>query len=93
MVNENPTNRLAMELIREIGRLNPAGGEGGKASGRYVTPFISELARLRPRIVLAGISQILPHLNSEPYSLRSAIVTAIGHILVYIGGIGEHSRG
>ena len=90
MVNENPTNRLAMELIREIGRLNPAGGEGGKASGiRNLTPFISELARLRPRIVLAGISQILPHLNSEPYSLRSAIVTAIGHILVYIGGTGD----
>jgi condensin complex subunit 1 len=94
MVNENPTNRLAMELIREIGRLNPAGGEGGKASGiRNLTPFISELARLRPRIVLAGISQILPHLNSEPYSLRSAIVTAIGHILVYIGGIGDTPEG
>ena len=90
MVNENPTNRLALELIREIGRLNPAGGEGGKASGiRNLTPFISDLARMRPRIVLTSISQILPHLNSEPYSLRSAIVTAIGHILVYIGTIGD----
>jgi condensin complex subunit 1 len=90
MVNENPTNRLAVELIREIGRLNPAGGEGAKASGiRNLTPFISDIARLRPRIVLTSVSQILPHLDSEPYSLRSAIVTAIGHILVYIGAVGD----
>ena len=90
MVTENPTNRLAMELIREIGRLNPAGGEGGKASGiRNLTPFLSDLARMRPRIVLASISHILPHLNSEPYSIRSAIVTAIGHILVHIGSVGD----
>ena len=90
MVNENPTNRLAHELIREIGRLNPAGGEGGKASGiRNLTPFISDLARMRPRVVLTSISQILPHLNSEPYSIRSAIVTAIGHILIYIGTVGD----
>ena len=90
MVNENPTNRLVVELIREIGRLNTVGGEGGKASGiRNISPLISELARMRPRIVLAGISQILPHLNSEPYSLRSAIVTAIGHILVHIGRVSD----
>lgn len=87
-INKDPTNRLGVELLREIGRLNTnvESDAGGKASGiRNVAPFISELARLRPRLVLTSLSHILSHLKSEPYSIRSAIVTAIGHILIYIG--------
>lgn len=90
MISEEPNNRLAVELLREIGRLdghNASGGDtGGKASGiKNLAPFISELATKRPRIVLSNISLLLPHLNSEPYGLRSAIVNAIGRILVHIG--------
>ena len=87
IVNENPTNVLATELLREIGRLDTSGyvdnTAGNKASGiKNVAPFISELAVVRPRVVLSNISLLLPHLDSEPYVLRSAIVNAIGHILV-----------
>jgi condensin complex subunit 1 len=88
MVNERPTNRLALELMREIGRLDTSASSeaGNKASGvKNVAHFISELATTRPRIVLSSISLILPHMNSEPYGLRSAIATAIGHILVHVG--------
>ena len=87
MVSEKPTNRLAIEIIREIGRLDVSGqGDSGKASGiKFVSPFVTELAERRPRLVLANISHLLPHLNSEPYCLRSAIVTALGHIIEYIG--------
>ena len=94
MVSEEPRNRLAVELLREIGRLdaqNASGGDtGGKASGiKNLAPFISELATSRPRIVLSNISLLLPHLNSEPYGLRSSIVNAIGQILVHIGKEGS----
>jgi len=95
MVNERPTNRLATELLREIGRMDMSGpavegtaaaGAGGKASGvRNVAPFLSELASRRPRLVLAQISLVLPHLDSEPYQLRSAIVATIGNILTKVG--------
>jgi len=85
MVNEEPRNKLAVELLREIGRLNVqsfGGADGGKASGiKNIAPFISELAALRPHIVFTNISLVLPHLDSEPYVLRSSIVQAIGHIL------------
>lgn len=91
-LSKDRSNRLSVELLREIGRLDTqslSGGvndAGGKASGlKNVAPFISELASVQPRIVLANISVVLPHLNSEPYSLRSAIATAIGHILEHIG--------
>jgi condensin complex subunit 1 len=83
IVNENV---LATELLREIGRLDTTDGSndtGGKASGiKNIAPFISELAAVRPRVVLSNISLLLPHLDSEPYIMRSAIVNSIGHILV-----------
>ena len=87
MVNEHPTNVLAMELLREIGRLDTSAysdsAAGNKASGiRNVAPFISELAAVRPRVVLSNISLLLPHLDSEPYVLRSSIIHSIGQILV-----------
>lgn len=89
MVNETPVNRLAVELIREVGRLDSTASfsdTGLKASGiKNLAPFIGQLAQVRPRIVLANISHLLPHLNSEPYNIRSSIVTAIGHILVNMG--------
>ncbi|EJK64552.1 hypothetical protein THAOC_14707 [Thalassiosira oceanica] len=82
-VNEKPTNILATELLREIGRLDTEGEQGGKASGiKNVAPLISELAAVRPRVVLSNLSLLLPHLDSEPYVLRSAIISSIGHILV-----------
>lgn len=82
MVIEEPSNRLAVELVREFGRLD---GLGGKAVGiKNVAPFISDLASHRPRLVLSNISHILSQLNSEPYNLRSCIVTAISHILEFL---------
>jgi len=72
-------SRLAMELFREIGRMNVV---EGKASGsKYVAPFLSELASRKPKLVLAHIGLVLSHLNSESYIFRSSIVTTIGYIL------------
>lgn len=89
MEPEANTNRLAVELIREIGRLDTHGQSGGdtaKASGiKNVAPFINEIALRRPKLVLTNLSHLLSHLNSEAYCLRSAIVTALGHIVEYIG--------
>ncbi|CAJ1944395.1 unnamed protein product [Cylindrotheca closterium] len=80
------TNKLPIELIREMGRLDTHSQDTGKASGiKFVAPFINEMAQSRPRLVLVNISHIMPHLNSEPYYLRSAIVGAIGHIIDHVG--------
>jgi condensin complex subunit 1 len=35
-------------------------------------------------LVLANLSYILPHLDSEPYNMRSSIVTAVAHILTHL---------
>jgi len=91
MVPEQPTNQLAIELLREIGRLNTNGlGDNSRASGiRNVAPFLHLLATKRPRIVLNNIAHLMPHLNSEVYNLRSSIATAIAVILSSEEGLKE----
>ncbi|CAB9508762.1 Condensin complex subunit 1 [Seminavis robusta] len=88
LVPEKPTNRLANELLKEVGRLNTNGMSGNdKASGiRNVAPFISHLAGMRPRLVLSNAAYFMPHLDSEVYHLRSAIVTCIASILSNTAG-------
>lgn len=73
-------SRLTIELIREVGRL-----DGDDMGVKNVASFVSEIAALRPRLVLQNISHLLPRLDSEPYSLRSAIVMAIASLAEYLG--------
>jgi condensin complex subunit 1 len=84
-------NKLAVALLREIGRLDASTASvsdtSGKASGiRNVAPFLNEIAEKLPHLVLEHITLVLPHLRSEPYNLRSAIVVAIGHLLIRCNG-------
>jgi condensin complex subunit 1 len=82
LVAEEPVNRLAVELIREFGRLDNL---DGKSIGvKNVAPFISDLALLRPRLVFTNIAFVLPQLNAELYNLRSSIVTAISHVMEFL---------
>ncbi|KAL7485181.1 hypothetical protein ACHAW6_010781 [Cyclotella cf. meneghiniana] len=82
MVKE-PT--LGNELLREIARL-----DANEVGIKNVAPFISEFASVRPKAVLQNIPVILPLLESEVYLLRSAIVNAIGCIL--LRGVGEENN-
>ena len=71
------SDQLPIELLRETGRLDGS----AKASGvKFVAPFIEELAKLNPKLVLNNMSAVLPQLECEPYNLRSAIVAAIAQI-------------
>ena len=80
----NVQNRLAVEILREIGRLDVS--QESKSSGiKHVAPFLHELAESQPKLVLRNLSHVLSHLQSDPYTLRSAIVTSISHILEYLG--------
>jgi len=85
LVSETPKNKLAVEILREMGRIecHSVGFDtGNKASGiKNVAPFIEELAIRRPKIVMDNISLVLPHLDSEPYVIRSAVVNAIAHVV------------
>ncbi|GAX12009.1 condensin complex subunit 1 [Fistulifera solaris] len=65
---------LSVELLREVARLDGMGIKN-------VAPFVSSLAASQPRLVLKHMPQLMFFLNSEPYTMRNALITAIGHIL------------
>ena len=48
---------------------------------RCVGTFVSELAERMPKTTMTNISLLLPHLDGEAYSLRSSLVTVLGHLV------------
>jgi len=70
---------VTVELLRDISRMNWSDTNYSKGV-KYVAPFVAELAKRKPHTVVTNISLLLPHLDSEPYTLRNSIVQAIGHI-------------
>ena len=77
------SDKLALELLREYGRLDGSGDT--KANGiKNVAPFITDLSTLQPLCVLQQLPHLLPHFQSEAYNFRSALVNAIANIIEYI---------
>ena len=76
--------RLAASLLREVGAVDPAEYKRQQLSDavgvRCVGVFISELAERMPKTTMTNISLLLPHLDGEAYSLRSSLVTVLGHL-------------
>ncbi|KAL4446838.1 hypothetical protein ABPG77_008082 [Micractinium sp. CCAP 211/92] len=79
--------RLAAAVLGEIAAVDPAEYErqqnasGEKAGVRSVAAFVKEMASQLPRLMANQIALLLPHLGGKAYSLRSAIVHAIGSLL------------
>jgi condensin complex subunit 1 len=83
MMAPSHEQQLVTDLLREIGRLD---GSDAKANGvKNVAPFLYHIAELQPRIVLQHLPYLLPHLDSESYNLRSAIVNTIAVLLEFMG--------
>ena len=79
--------RLAAAVIQEISSTDPLEYErqqnatGEKAGVRSVAAFVDELSNRLPKLMASQISLLLPHLGGKAWTLRSGIITAIGHLL------------
>lgn len=77
--------RLAAALLREVGHVDPAEYKRQQLSDavgvRCVGTFLAELAERMPKTTMTNVSLLLPHLDGEAYSLRSALVTVLGHLV------------
>ena len=71
---------LAVDLLREICRF-----DGSEPLGmKNIAPFLSELSKQRPALVMQHLTQLQALLNlTEPYQIRSAVVTAMAHCAVH----------
>ncbi|CAL5220968.1 g3074 [Coccomyxa viridis] len=77
--------RLGAEMLQEVAAVSPHEYERQQkddlaSSGgvRNVAKFVESLAERCPKLVAGRISLLMAHLGGKAYSLRSAIVTAIG---------------
>lgn len=73
--------QLAGDLLREIGRLDPAESARNPAGLKNTLAFLTDLCEMLPGVAHSNISVLLPHLGREPYGLRSAIVSCIASIV------------
>ena len=66
----------------DVGRVNTNGVKDTRTV-RNVASFLPTLAEHEPAAVLGNIAVLLPHLDGEAYSMRSALITAIGHVIAH----------
>ena len=51
--------------IREIGRLSPQSVSHNAEGTRNIATFMTELAEFLPKLILANLGFLLPHLDAE----------------------------
>ena len=98
LCGKHPTTcpHAATELLREAGRMKDlptsstasantaSSGAATSAAGgtKRVAAFVSEASQRVPAAVQTNMAVLLPHLDSEFPSIRSALVTVLGNVLV-----------
>jgi condensin complex subunit 1 len=70
----------AAEALRELGRLSGTVGSDAAAL-RRASAFVIDIAERQPRLVLANVAILLPFLECDAYTMRSAVVTVLGGII------------
>ena len=92
------SSKLAIELLREYGRLDGSGD--AKSNGiKHVAPFICDLANRNPELVLQQLTHLLPHFQADSYIMRNSLVNTLVCVLEYMhspatssGTQDEHSQ-
>ncbi|XP_065831742.1 condensin complex subunit 1-like [Oscarella lobularis] len=75
---------IVVELIREMGSLDPQDMSRDTSGTRALATFVAEIGERLPDIVLSIISSLLPHLDGENYSLRNSVLVTIGAIVAQV---------
>jgi hypothetical protein len=68
------------EVLRELSRLS-AGAGSDAATLRRAAGFIADVSERKPRLVLANVAVLLPFLECESHTMRSAIAGVLASII------------
>jgi len=69
------------EVLQELGRLNSTSDTKDTAGLRRAATLIMDISERVPTIVLNNMSILLPYIDSDSYTLRSALVTTLANIV------------
>jgi condensin complex subunit 1 len=88
--------RLAAAILREVGGVDPREYKRRQltdaAGVRNVGNFLEEIANRMPKTTMRNVSLLIAHLDGDAYSLRSAVVSVLGRLLIAhkdVGAVNE----
>eukprot|EP01134_Creolimax_fragrantissima_P003004 CFRG3004T1 len=74
-------NNVISEIVREMSRAEPAKLQSDTQGTKNISDFLREMSNTVPEAMFSTISVILPHLDGESSTMRSAILHVISRIL------------
>eukprot|EP00762_Andalucia_godoyi_P001704 ANDGO_07091.mRNA.1 Condensin complex subunit 1 len=90
-VSENNGEDFIRDLIRQIGRLDPADFANDAAGGvKNLATFLKQVGEGIPKQILRAMGSLLPFLNCQAYTIRNAIISTLGHIIYAYSGTEGH---
>jgi condensin complex subunit 1 len=72
---------LLVAILQEIGGLNPEDFKHDKSGAESVGDFLVALADRVPKLMTQNLSLITPHLDSDAYKMRNAVVQVVGKLV------------
>ncbi|CAI9612259.1 unnamed protein product, partial [Staurois parvus] len=75
---------LVGEIMRKIGQKSCQDLSKESSSVKTLATFITQLAERIPAIVMPNISVLLDYLDGEPYTMRNAVLTVMGEMVVRV---------
>jgi condensin complex subunit 1 len=74
----------AAEIVREIGRKNPADLALDTGGTRQFATFLVEVSQRIPEAVYPSLTCLLPHLGYESYTMRNGVLGVLGEVLIQV---------
>ena len=83
LVSTYSEDRAVADVLREVGNMDGGAGSAAQdtAGLRNVSAFLVDLSARVPEAFLSHLEAVLPHLDGEAYSLRSAVVACLGNVV------------
>jgi condensin complex subunit 1 len=70
------------QIFMEIGSIEDLNSDG--AGTKHLSGFICDVSERLPRCILSNMSVLLPHLQSENYTIRNAILHALSRVVAQL---------
>ncbi|KAM0947830.1 putative armadillo-like helical, condensin complex subunit 1 [Dioscorea sansibarensis] len=80
--NKYGDGRLAVAIIREIGRADSKDYSRDGVGAENVGRFLVELADRSPKLMSMNVGVLVPHFGGESYKIRNALVSVLGKLVM-----------
>ena len=77
-------SQMVLDLVQEIGRIDPQDLVQDTSSSRNYAAFLSELAEKIPSVFIPCISLLSVHLEEESFAMRNSVLSIFTEIVIQV---------